>query len=326
MSCACRAHALRLNIRVFRLQSTPSAASISSSLPSVRITPFKPLGRSSFLVQKRSLSQSASRHGQSQAAVAADLGAERDVPASLDATQTLAVADSGPASETTQATAQKKRISRTRSPKAHRNATSSTKRKGGPRSLKGPKDVSARNESLDRVSLFRAEKSRKEPADNISTEEGDPETFVKAERMPWQSQKAALEKKFPEGWNPLKKLSPDAMDGIRALHEQYPEQYPTEVLAKRFEVSPEAIRRILKSKWRPTMEEQVEREARWERRGESVYERWAAMGKTPPKKWREKGIEPQRHEAFHGAAYRGPSQGKQTRLAVKKKRLSDSVV
>ncbi|MCV5164004.1 hypothetical protein OFB65_27020, partial [Escherichia coli] len=40
-------------------------------------------------------------------------------------------------------------------------------------------------------------------------------------------QKNALKEKFPEGWKPLKKLSPDALEGIRALHKQFPEEYTT---------------------------------------------------------------------------------------------------
>ncbi|KIM97405.1 hypothetical protein OIDMADRAFT_96520, partial [Oidiodendron maius Zn] len=71
----------------------------------------------------------------------------------------------------------------------------------------------------------------------------------------WQIDKQALKEKFPEGWNPRKRLSPDALAGIRALHASMPTAFTTEHLAQRFEVSPEAIRRILKSKWVPNAEE-----------------------------------------------------------------------
>lgn len=111
-----------------------------------------------------------------------------------------------------------------------------------------------------------------------------------AEIQPWEIQKAALQNKFAEGWNPRKKLSPDTMDGIRALHKQDPKKYTTPVLAKQFEVSPEAIRRILKSKWQPTAEEAEKRKQRWEKRGEKIWTQKAQMGIKPPKKWRRMGV------------------------------------
>ena len=108
---------------------------------------------------------------------------------------------------------------------------------------------------------------------------------------PWQVQKDALLKKFgSSGWNPRKRLSPDALEGIRALHAQYPEKYTTPELAKHFEVSPENIRRVLKSKWRPNEEEEGNRRQRWIKRGESKWSQMAELGIKPPKKWRRKGI------------------------------------
>lgn len=106
----------------------------------------------------------------------------------------------------------------------------------------------------------------------------------------WKIQKAALKEKFPEGWKPRKRLSPDALAGIRALHVEFPEEYTSEVLANKFQVSPEAIRRILRSKWNPSHEEEIGRQERWFRRGKSVWSRWAAMGVKPPRKWRAAGI------------------------------------
>jgi hypothetical protein len=103
-------------------------------------------------------------------------------------------------------------------------------------------------------------------------------------------QKEALARKFPEGWNPRKKLSPDALAGIRMLHKQFPDEYTTETLAEKFEVSAEAIRRILKSKWTPDADKEVERQERWHNRGKKVWTQWAALGKKPPRKWRAEGI------------------------------------
>lgn len=106
----------------------------------------------------------------------------------------------------------------------------------------------------------------------------------------WKTQKSALKDKFPEGWKPRKRLSPDALAGIRALNAQFPDVYTTEALATKFEVSPEAIRRILKSKWRASADEEEDRQERWFRRGKQVWERKAALGFKPPKKWRREGV------------------------------------
>lgn len=100
----------------------------------------------------------------------------------------------------------------------------------------------------------------------------------------WQVQKEALKKKFPNGWNPLKKLSPDALEGIRHLHATAPDHFTTAVLAEQFRVSPEAIRRILKSRWRATEEEAEERRKRWANRHERIWARMVQLGLRPPTK------------------------------------------
>ena len=118
------------------------------------------------------------------------------------------------------------------------------------------------------------------------TELRDLSVNPKKTREPWQAQKAALKKKFgDEGWNPRKKVSPDAMDGIRALHEQDPERWSTPVLAEHFKVSAEAIRRILKSKWRPKDEEGAEkRRERWAKRHDRIWDHQAELGLRPQRK------------------------------------------
>ncbi|KAG9233903.1 hypothetical protein BJ875DRAFT_462976 [Amylocarpus encephaloides] len=114
--------------------------------------------------------------------------------------------------------------------------------------------------------------------------------WVPPRKESWQSHKAAMKEKFPDGWNPQKRLSPDAISGIRALHAQDPETYTSAMLAEQFKVSPEAIRRILKSKWQPTADVQINREMRWFRRGERVWSRYAELGLKPPRQWRDEGI------------------------------------
>ncbi|PQK17136.1 hypothetical protein BB8028_0007g03350 [Beauveria bassiana] len=127
------------------------------------------------------------------------------------------------------------------------------------------------------------------------------EAATSPKREPWQIQKEALKAKFPEGWRPHKRLSPDALAGIRALNAQFPDVYTTRTLAEKFAMSPEAIRRILKSKWTPTADEDEDRQARWHRRGMKVWEHKAELGIKPPKRWRDEGIarDPDIHAQKH---------------------------
>lgn len=127
-------------------------------------------------------------------------------------------------------------------------------------------------------------KSSREPIHERKARERD-------DRPTWVIQKESLKAKFPDGWKPRKKLSPDALAGLRALHQQFPKVYTTDVLSKKFEVSPEAIRRILKGKWEATDEEDEDRQRRWFNRGLRVWERYAELGKTPPRRWREAGVQ-----------------------------------
>lgn len=113
----------------------------------------------------------------------------------------------------------------------------------------------------------------------------------KPKRESWQLQKAANIAKFGDTtWQPRKRLSPDTLEGIRALHASDPATYSTETLSSQFQVSAENIRRILKSKWRPNDEERQEREKRWERRGVRKWTEMAELGEKPPRRWRELGV------------------------------------
>lgn len=125
----------------------------------------------------------------------------------------------------------------------------------------------------------------------------DPEAQAEKQE-PWRVQKARLKEKFPEGWKPRKRLSPDALAGIKALNAQFPDVYTTEALATKFEIPAEAVRRILRSKWQPSEDEDQERQDRWHRRGKQIWETKAALGVKPPRKWRAEGItrDPSYHE------------------------------
>ncbi|PWY71665.1 mitochondrion organization and biogenesis protein [Aspergillus heteromorphus CBS 117.55] len=135
----------------------------------------------------------------------------------------------------------------------------------------------------------RGDSSETKPVESKRTKKdsrGDRERPSKAERKPekWEIQKHALEEKFQQGWNPPKKLSPDALEGIRHLHKTAPEKFTTPVLAEEFKVSPEAIRRILKSKWRPSAEETEDRRQRWEKRHDRIWGHMSELGLRPPRK------------------------------------------
>jgi len=117
-----------------------------------------------------------------------------------------------------------------------------------------------------------------------------PRIRSKDQMEPWQIHKDAMKRKFPDGWKPARRLSPEALSGIRALHEKYPEDFTTQVLAQHFKLPAEAIRRILKSKWEPTAEEDEERRLRWDKRGETIWKNLVEKGVHAPKKWRSMGI------------------------------------
>lgn len=140
-----------------------------------------------------------------------------------------------------------------------------------------------------RISRIQTLNSRSRSEYSVTSENGM--SSAKVPRESWQVQKKALLEKFgSSGWSPRKRLSPDALEGIRMLHSQSPDKYTTPVLADHFEVSPEAIRRILKSKWRPNEEEEAKRRERWDKRGESIWSQMVEIGIKPPKKWRDMGV------------------------------------
>ena len=66
-----------------------------------------------------------------------------------------------------------------------------------------------------------------------------------------------MQKEFPAGWNPPRKVTREAMEGIRQMHRLDPATFTTPVLAEKFRISPEAVRRILKSRWEPPREKRL---------------------------------------------------------------------
>ncbi|OGE53571.1 hypothetical protein PENARI_c007G10268 [Penicillium arizonense] len=183
----------------------------------------------------------------------------------------------------------------TPSDKPRKQSSGPPRNKNGWKPMKGqqrkPENVHKRSDRERKAFRTEARKeahteSRKDPRkDSHGNKDAKPKPNGKKKKPePWQVQKAALEKKFPQGWNPPKKLSPDALDGIRHLHAKAPEQFTTPVLAQEFEVSPEAIRRILKSRWQPSEDEQESRRQRWEKRHDRIWSRMAELGLRPETK------------------------------------------
>lgn len=97
---------------------------------------------------------------------------------------------------------------------------------------------------LEHSSMSRSQRLRSQ-----TSEEPTPVEVIK--------HKQAMKKRFPEGWSPPRKLSREAMEGLRSLHAHDPETFSTSVLAEKFRISPEAVRRILRSKWMPTTEQRA---------------------------------------------------------------------
>ncbi|CAA7264334.1 unnamed protein product [Cyclocybe aegerita] len=73
----------------------------------------------------------------------------------------------------------------------------------------------------------------------------------------YKAHREALRKEFPEGWSPPRKLSREAMDALRQLNRMDPDKFTTPILADKFKISPEAVRRILKSRWEPSAEKRM---------------------------------------------------------------------
>merc|ERR1712093_118642 len=112
-------------------------------------------------------------------------------------------------------------------------------------------------------------------------------------RPAWQAHREAMRAKFPEGWNPPRKVSRSDMNTIRRLHAIDRTEWSTPALASHFKISPEAVRRVLSSKW--LSEEEMEEEAVGDRLQQELAEdeaggaaprgrqsrsnfRWAAAG------------------------------------------------
>jgi len=78
----------------------------------------------------------------------------------------------------------------------------------------------------------------------------------------WRKHRNAIKERFPEGWAPPKRISREAMDLLRALHKVDPGLNSVPMLADKFRISPEAVRRVLKSRFELGREEREKREGK----------------------------------------------------------------
>ena len=68
----------------------------------------------------------------------------------------------------------------------------------------------------------------------------------------WINHKNAVRNKIGSNWNPKKKLSRGAMVGMKDLNRFDNKQFNVRTLSEKFKVSPESVRRILKSNFKPS--------------------------------------------------------------------------
>jgi len=104
----------------------------------------------------------------------------------------------------------------------------------------------------------------------------------------WLKHKMTVKSKLKgEAWAPYKKVSPDARQAIKLLARTHPE-FNTKRISEIFRMDPEAIRRIIHSKYAPTPEEQEEAARRWVNRGDQVWQRWMDQGAVMTKTYKYK--------------------------------------
>ncbi|KAF4994895.1 hypothetical protein FGRMN_5492 [Fusarium graminum] len=282
MSCTCRATPLKIFVQglsqVHKVEASPSLTRLpirsSAARPALYQNNFAFARQARSLYFSRHLNQDASGEAPKDAEQVVDIIAKDEIPLVKDDVDPFIQPEIPDSSTPWKA-------------QPGTNDTNDTPRKRKERPLKpqGGRNISIRREGIDSPGDPGAFKG-------VFTErvKGPPPGTPQPKENFWKNQKAALKEKFPEGWRPRKRLSPDALAGIRALNAQFPEVYTTAALAQKFEVSPEAIRRILRSKWQANPDEEQSREERWFRRGKNVWEQKAALGIKPPQKWRREGV------------------------------------
>ncbi|KAF3911356.1 hypothetical protein ABW20_dc0100596 [Dactylellina cionopaga] len=145
--------------------------------------------------------------------------------------------------------------------------------------------------SLDK---YREDMKRNKTGDNQRFDK-DKKDDQDVEVPAWKIHKDAVKQKLGGAeWKPMQRLSPAAVATLKQLKADNPGM-SVEEYAPIFKISPDAMRRILKSKWTPKPDEEVSRMERWKRRGESLWETWAKEGlvetkesRREKKEWKER--------------------------------------
>lgn len=88
----------------------------------------------------------------------------------------------------------------------------------------------------------------------------------------YRAHRATIKRMYPEGWAPPRTISREAMETLREMNKRDPVHFRVPVLAAKFKISPEAVSRILKSKWQPS----PERKARLLARDHLGKDKWIA--------------------------------------------------
>lgn len=168
------------------------------------------------------------------------------------------------------------------------------------------------------LSTIERDKLLEEDIDIGTKSQRVPEGWRKDKNLPdWKRQIYALREKFGgERWDPKKKLSREAIEGIRMLKQHAPHLNAGD-FASMFKISPESIRRILRSKWEPTDEEMNKIAEKWARRGVRVK----TMLKEERREQRRLEMEAREKErALEAKNYKAPEERKQQDSKKKKKR------
>lgn len=125
--------------------------------------------------------------------------------------------------------------------------------------IESSRSISKKSEDDDKINDIKPEEKDNEsnkinPISHTFWQKQNQIRKLELKNLPeWQKRSATLKKRYGE-WKPTHKLSREEMNNVRQLKLQVPSMKTID-LAGHFGISPEAIRRILHSKWVPNSEE-----------------------------------------------------------------------